>query len=143
MGKPGAFEEFMRLRANPTEAEIQAEFKRRNGVVDLDPDVVVPEFQRRRRRALAVLPLVVVPPVLSITGVLDVFWGTLLWFGGFLVGFLLLGLFYRCPQCNQLPMTAWERDGMGYKQYLDLDPRQCRKCGARLKWHFKGRPFPP
>ena len=43
---------------------------------------------------------------------------------------------YRCPNCNQIPMTSSFKAGGGglsYRRGVDLDPLECSHCGARLK----------
>jgi len=43
---------------------------------------------------------------------------------------------YRCPNCNQIPMTSSFKAGGGglsYRRSVDLNPLECSDCGARLK----------
>jgi hypothetical protein len=52
--------------------------------------------------------------------------------------FLIRGILkhYRCPSCNEIPMTSSFKAGAGgisYRRSVDLDPLECSHCGARLK----------
>ncbi|HEY7841962.1 MAG TPA: hypothetical protein VIC61_10365 [Gammaproteobacteria bacterium] len=43
---------------------------------------------------------------------------------------------YRCPNCNEIPMTSSFSAGSGglsYRRGVDLNPLECSHCGARLK----------
>jgi len=43
--------------------------------------------------------------------------------------------YYRCPNCNEIPMTSSFRAGGGgfsYRRGVDLNPVECSHCGARL-----------
>lgn len=43
---------------------------------------------------------------------------------------------YRCPNCNEIPMTdSWKAGGGGlsYRRGVDLNPTLCPNCGALLK----------
>jgi hypothetical protein len=43
---------------------------------------------------------------------------------------------YRCPACNAVPMVgSFEAGpaGFGYDEGISLNPRTCRKCGAKLR----------
>lgn len=42
---------------------------------------------------------------------------------------------YRCPNCNEIPMTSSFKAGAGgfsYRRGVDLNPVECSHCGARL-----------
>lgn len=44
--------------------------------------------------------------------------------------------YYRCPNCNEIPMTSSFSAGSGglsYRRAVDLNPLECSHCGARLK----------
>lgn len=44
--------------------------------------------------------------------------------------------YYRCPNCNKIPMTGSFSAGLGgisYRRGVDLNPTECSHCGARLK----------
>jgi hypothetical protein len=52
--------------------------------------------------------------------------------------FLIRGILahYRCPNCNEIPMTSSIKAGSGgisYRRGVDLNPEECSHCGARLK----------
>ncbi len=52
--------------------------------------------------------------------------------------FLIRGILthYRCPNCNEIPMTSSFKAGGGgisYRRGVDLNPLECSHCGARLK----------
>jgi hypothetical protein len=43
---------------------------------------------------------------------------------------------YRCPNCNEIPMTSSFKAGSGglsYRRSVDLNPVECSNCGTRLK----------
>ena len=43
---------------------------------------------------------------------------------------------YRCPKCNEIPMSTWVRSGpgsFGMHRDLALFPATCPNCGARLR----------
>lgn len=43
---------------------------------------------------------------------------------------------YRCPNCNEIPMTGSFKAGMSgisYRRSVDLNPAECSNCGALLK----------
>lgn len=43
---------------------------------------------------------------------------------------------YRCPNCNEIPMTSSFSAGGGgfsYRRGVDLNPLECSHCDARLK----------
>jgi hypothetical protein len=99
--------------------------------------VILRGFKRARRTGVTVLLLMlglsVAVRALVGVGRLDIFWGGLLFGSTWIAGFLALWRYYVCPQCGELPLTAWEWNGLGAQQYLDLNPSRCRKCGARLR----------
>jgi hypothetical protein len=52
--------------------------------------------------------------------------------------FLIRGIttYYRCPNCNKIPMTSSFSAGSGgisYRRSVDLNPIECSHCGAQLK----------
>lgn len=52
--------------------------------------------------------------------------------------FLIRGILmhYRCPNCNQIPMTSSfsaGSSGISYRRSVDLSPSECSHCGAKLK----------
>jgi hypothetical protein len=52
--------------------------------------------------------------------------------------FLIRGIttYYRCPNCNKIPMTSSFSAGAGgisYRRAVDLNPSECSHCGAQLK----------
>ncbi|HEY7754260.1 MAG TPA: hypothetical protein VH856_10630 [Steroidobacteraceae bacterium] len=43
---------------------------------------------------------------------------------------------YRCPKCNEIPMTSSFKaglSGISYRRSVDLNPTECSNCGALLK----------
>jgi hypothetical protein len=43
---------------------------------------------------------------------------------------------YRCPRCNNIPMSGWGTAGpyaVGYKYGVDLNPSICTTCHAKLR----------
>jgi hypothetical protein len=43
---------------------------------------------------------------------------------------------YRCPNCNRVPMSGklfFGTGGVDFEEGVDLTPRICRGCGARLR----------
>ena len=52
--------------------------------------------------------------------------------------FLIRGIVthYRCPNCNEIPMTGSLKVGLGgisYRRAVDLNPTECPNCGVMLK----------
>lgn len=47
----------------------------------------------------------------------------------FAAGLAVVLLVFRCPACGALPLGGGSPRG----QSLDLNPEECRRCGARLK----------
>jgi len=129
--------ELERFQPRPTEAEIQAEFRRRNGVTVLDDDVVIAAFERARNIGRTVVVVLMGSSIAIILLVfahrLDIVWGAGLLVPVWIAAFLGLWRYYGCPQCGELPLTDWRVSGFRARQYLDLDPPMCRKCGARLR----------
>ena len=65
----------------------------------------------------------------------------------FLAFFVLLGVaiirltfivkaLYRCPVCEEVPMSGWGTFGPGSFEFhsgVDLNPKICPRCGAKLR----------
>jgi hypothetical protein len=65
----------------------------------------------------------------------------------FILGFIFLGssiimftkktlTIYRCPKCNAVPSASSGfigSGGLGFRNWVALSPKQCSKCGAKLK----------
>lgn len=58
-------------------------------------------------------------------------WGMATAFAGGLWAFILACIIYRCPVCNSIPVT--EASGCESDNAINIFPRNCAKCGARLK----------
>ena len=50
-------------------------------------------------------------------------------FGAIFGGLGFTWIFYRCPVCGMLPLRKSGKRGSA----IDLNPAQCRQCGARLR----------
>jgi uncharacterized membrane protein len=55
-------------------------------------------------------------------------------FAAFAVAILRVSTYFRCPNCNALPMTRMSGGGTFSVRYgVDLNPSACPKCGAQLR----------